>query len=312
MLNKSKITIFGGLILLASAAAAFAQTMRVYVSASGDDANSCTMTAQCRTVTKALSIVDAGGEVVITASGDYDKFVVNKSVTVAAETGVNAAIVSSVGSAISIVGVQPGDAISFRNLHLVGIGGQTSDGIINSFAGTLTVDGCVFTGFNNALTMSNVGGQLYVHDTTIRGSLFGIGILAQQSEGVLKATIDNCELEMNDTGIMISGKVSAEIRNSIFAGNTSRGLQVRSTAANWRAEALVDNCQFNHNTAGILAGATSGGFAVVRLSRSSIVNNALSGVSIGAGGTVFTLGNNVIAANFPDVNGGSLTPLAAK
>jgi hypothetical protein len=250
---------------------------------------------------------------VIDAGGDYDKFAVNKSVTISAETGVNAAIVSTAGSAIYLVGLQPTDTVSFRNLRLIGVGNQPNlDGIINSFAGTMYVDDCFFSGFSNALTMSNVSGQLYVHNTTIRNCLFGIGILGSQSEGVIKVTVDNCNLELNDTGIILLGKVSAEIRNSILAGNTSRGLQIRSTTANWRAEALVENCQFNHNTVGILVGATNGGFAIVRLSRSAVINNTLSGVSIGTNGIAYSLGNNVFASNFPDVSGGALTSLAAK
>src|SRR5262249_26556649 len=148
--------------------------------------------------------------------------------------------------------LQPTDAISLRNLHIVGAGTvQSSDGIINSFAGTLNVDNCIFTGLNSALTMSNVAGQLFVHHTVVRNSLFGIGLIGPQGEGLLKATIDSCNLEADDTGISLTGKVLANIRNSIFANNTSRGIHIRSTVVNQRAEALVDNCQINYNTAGI-------------------------------------------------------------
>src|SRR5260221_11752074 len=136
---------------------AAAQVTRVYVAANtGDDSNLCTQISQCKTITHALTVADAGGQVILTENGDYDKFFIAKSITVAAAAGVNAGIVSGGGSAISIAGVQVTDSITLRNLHLIGIGGQVSDGIINSFAGTMIVDDCTFTNFNNALTMSNV------------------------------------------------------------------------------------------------------------------------------------------------------------
>lgn len=313
--NNTKLFFFI-LTLLALADAARAQATRVYVAAnSGSDANQCVSAAPCKTVAKALTIVDAGGEIILAETGDYDSFFVAKPVTVAAADGVNASIVSSSGGAAIYVGsaLQPTDTVSIRRLHIVGAGTpQSSDGIYNSRAGTLNIDDCVFTGLNNALTMSNVAGQLFVHDTTIRGSLFGIGVIGPQGEGVLKATIDNCNLESDDTGVFLTGKVSANVRNSIMANNASRGLQIRSNALRVLTEATVENCQFNHNTAGILVGATNNGVAVLRLSRSVVTDNLLSGVSIGAGGTAYSLGNNLFAGNAPDVNGGALTPLQAK
>lgn len=316
MSSKVNPLFFSLLMTLTLAVSAAAQTTRAYVAAnSGSDANLCTSVSPCKTVTKALTVVDAGGEVILAESGDYNYFVVTKSVTVAAADGVNAGVVSSGGGSAIFVSnfLQTTDTISFRNLHIIGAGTpQSSSGIINSFAGTMIVDNCVFTGLDNALTMSNVAGQLFVHNTTIRSSLFGIGLLGPQGEGILRATIDNCNLESDDTGIFVNGKVTANIRNSVMANNTSRGLQIRSTVSGQRAQATVENCQFNHNTAGILVGATNGGFAILRLSRSIVTDNMLSGISIGTNGTAYTLGNNVIAGNFPDVNGGSLTTLQAK
>lgn len=59
---------------------------------------------------------------------------------------------------------------------------------------------------------------------------------------------------MNDTGISIGAKVTAMIRNTIAAHHTSRAVLIRSTNVNYRAEALIDNCEFNNNTVGLLVG----------------------------------------------------------
>ncbi|HJZ79493.1 MAG TPA: right-handed parallel beta-helix repeat-containing protein [Pyrinomonadaceae bacterium] len=232
--------------------------------------------------------------------------------TVAAAPGVNAAIVASGQTyAVFFVGTTSTDAVTLRNLEFKGVGDPINlIGILNSSAGTLTVEGCTFSGLDNALTMEQVAGNLFVHDSVFRNNLFGIGLFGPTGEGVLTATIDHCKLEQNDTGVSVSSKVVAVIRDTIAANNTSRGIQVRSTGTNQRAEALVVNCQLSHNSVGLNASGTNG-FAVVRLSRSAITNNALTGVNVGPNGTVYSFKDNVIAGNTTDVNG-TLSPLQAK
>lgn len=312
MSRQSKLIFLSLLLLLISGVKASAQTTRVYVANSGNDANQCTASAPCKTVIKALTVVDPGGEAVITESGDYDKFVVTKSVTVSAAPGVNAGIVATgAGYAIVVVGLTTADTVAFRNLNLKGIAAPDAPiGISNSNAGTMYVDGCTLTGFDNAIVMSNTVGQLFVHDTVIRNSLFGIGLIGPQGEGVFRVVIDHCKLELNDTGIQVGSKVVATIRDTIASNNTSRGIQVRSTGMNQRTEVLIDNCQLSHNTVGLGTSGTNG-FAVTRLTRSTITNNLQNGVVVGANGIVYTLQNNTIAGNFPDVSG-VLTPLQPK
>jgi len=158
---------------------------------------------------------------------------------------------------------------------------------------------------------TNGAGQVFIHDTTARNNSFGISLIGPQGEGFLRAVIDHCTLENNDTGVVVSSRVIATISDSVVANNTSRGIYVRSTLANQRAEALVDNCQINNNTLGLVTGG-SNGLAVTRLSRTTINNNVLNGVQIGAGGTVYSLQNNTIAGNLVDVNGAQLIPLQLK
>lgn len=307
------VLIFSALVVFTLFISAQGQTSRAYVAKSGADTNPCSDASPCKTVTKALTVVDAGGEVVIIESGDYDKFTISKSVVVAAAPGVNAAIVAS-GQTYTVlfVGLTSSDFVTFRNLEFRGVGDPTNlIGILNSTAGKLTIDECTFSGYDNALTMEQVAGQLLVHDSVFRNNLFGISLFGPTGEGLMRATIDHCKLEQNDTGVSVGSKVLAVIRDTVAVQNTSRGIQVRSTAANQRAEALVINCQLSHNTVGLNASGTNG-TALVRLAHSAITNNALTGVNIGTNGTVYSIGDNVIAGNFPDVNGGQLTPLQTK
>ncbi|MCU1268551.1 MAG: hypothetical protein JWM21_4869 [Acidobacteria bacterium] len=309
MAAKSRFIPASLALIIFTAIFAGAQTSRVFVAASGNDANLCTQSAQCRTVTKALTVVDTGGEVVITESGDYDKFQITKSVTVAAAPGVNAGIASTLGDAIFINGAAQTDAYTLRNLTLKGNLSPQSIGINEFKGGNLSIDGCTISGFDNAINVSVTVGQIFVHDSTIRDSTFGIGLIGPQSEGMLKATIDNCTIERNEIGIAIGSKVSADIRNTVIANSNSRAVQVRSTVSGQSAEALIDNCQFNHNTVGIQASATNG-FSTTRLTRSTINGNVV-GVSVGANAAVFSLQNNLISGNTTDVSG-SLSWLGPK
>ncbi|HJZ79494.1 MAG TPA: DUF1565 domain-containing protein [Pyrinomonadaceae bacterium] len=71
------VPVLSGLAVFTLSVAVRAQNARAYVAKSGDDANQCSDTSPCKTVTKALSVVDAGGQVVIVESGDYDKFTIS-------------------------------------------------------------------------------------------------------------------------------------------------------------------------------------------------------------------------------------------
>lgn len=306
--------IFLSLLLLALlfATNASAQTTRVYVAVSGNDTNQCTISAPCKTVFKAISVVDVRGEVIITENGDYDGFFVAKSVTVAATPGVNAAIVvSSSGNAIWAL-LTPADTVTFRNLNLKGTApfGVATIGIQNSHTGTMYVDGCTFTGFDTAILTTSGPGYVFIHDSVFRDNSFAVSLQGPQSEGFLTAVVAGCTMESNAKGVSVGGRVVATIRDSIFANN-DHGVSVKPAVANQRAEAVVDNCTMTGNNRGISAN-SNGGSAIVRVTRSTITKSVFDGVQILNGATVYTLQNNTINGNLVDVNGGQMIPVQLK
>ena len=287
---------------------------RVYVTMGGSDQNPCTQSSPCRTITHALNVVDAGGEVVVAESGDYDQILIGRSVTIAAAPGVNAGIVMNTAAASVIANSQPTDSVTFRNLNFKSTAPNfPADGIINVSAGTLVVEGCTFSGFGRAVSMS-VPGQLYVHDTRILACDTGIslGMPLTVTEGLLNAVIDHCRIEQSNTmGLFISSRVLAHVRDSVIAGGGGWGVRVLSNRANNLAEAELDNCEISGNVTGIFANTTNGGFASARLSRSVITRNT-TGVAVGQQNTtVFTMKDNVIEANVTNVSG-ALSPANLK
>jgi len=98
---------------------------RSFVSALGSDANACTVSAPCRTLSQALTMTNPGGEIVVVNSGEYNPATIMEPVTVSA-TGVTASITATSGSALTIN--TPGN-VTITGLGLHGQGSGV-DGVL--------------------------------------------------------------------------------------------------------------------------------------------------------------------------------------
>ena len=309
MKNKSKVIVILTAIL-ALTTAATAQTTRVYVADGGSDAALCTKSAQCKTIAKAMTVVDDGGEIIITESGDYDPFVVTKSATVAAAPGVDAGIVAGNFGAIIISSVLPINKVTVRNLNLINNSANVLTGISNSGGATLFVDHCTFTGFDLGIAQDTKAGKFFVQDSTFKNGSIGIYVNTPAAEGGMIGVVDNCRFEHNEVGIALFAKAFVTIRNSLLSDNASFGVSVISNKAGLTAEAVIDNCELSGNTDGIKIGGTTGS-SIVRLSRSTINSNTLYGVVVGQFGTFYSFQNNAINGNATDIKG-TLTQLSLR
>jgi Right handed beta helix region len=306
MIKRSNLIVSFAMLTLTLIGSASAQVTNTYVAVSGSDANPCTISQPCATVTRGVSAVDAGGKVLIIENGDYQQFSIFKSVTVAAANGIHASINATVGFAIFNNGLQPTDSITISNLNLVALNPDSS-GISNFLGGSMFIENCSFYGFKDGV-ISLRAGRTYVTNSTFRKNISGITTSGPPpgEEGLGRVTVDSCKFEANEMGINAFNRVLMNVRNSTIAGSTTTGLWVRSSTANFMGEVIVDNCQINHNTIGILANGTSGGVAAVSLSRSTITRNRQAGISLQGMGYAYSFGNNSIFGNNPDITGGNL------
>ena len=131
-------------MFLAGAPAAFALNARSAVSINGNDLNPCTVASPCRSFAAALSATAVNGEVIALDSAGYGPFTVGFSVTVSGAPGVHAAITASAGNGIDVI-TAGGDAVTIRNLVLIGAGG--ANGIDETNASNLRVLDCLIRGF---------------------------------------------------------------------------------------------------------------------------------------------------------------------
>lgn len=283
MKQLSVVFVFLALAVLVVTPAIYAQANRTWVSSVGDDANSCSRTEPCETFAGAISKTAAGGEISAIDSGDFGAVTITKSITINGP----GPFASSINGVILNAG--PNDRVVLRNLSINGVGIGTN-GIRFLSGKSLIVDHANISGFTSrGIDMSvTTNAKLFVWNTSITNGATGIFITT--TSGQAQAMIDNSHLTSLTNGIEASTNGRAAISNSIISGNSSNGI-LASTAT---SRINVDGCQISSNDlVGINASASG---AIIRIS-DNLINNNNTGISIAAGATVSSEGNNRDAGN---------------
>ena len=136
-------------------------------------------------------------------------------------------------------------------------------------------------------------GNLYVQDTTItRGGSANntTGIKLNTTTGLLLATLDNVRLEGLTVGLDVLANSRVTISNSVVSGNLQNGI----LAGNATSVINVEGTQVSFNELVGVNASVSG--SLIRLANNEIYNNS-TGISIAAGATVSSAGNNRVAGN---------------
>lgn len=291
MSRRAMLAIFLAGMLSWTLAAPVDAAPRAFVSVSGDDGNSdpttpefstlnpktdCGPVSPCRTIAKALSVLDAGGEVVLVSSGDYEPFSITggriKSVAVGAAPGVHAVITAMSGNAVTIETLSNRVAITLRGLNLNGRGGQT--GIDASGDIVLHVEDCVLDGFTgNAVAFS--GDQLHVRDTAVRnsGSDYASAIYIQFAYIV---SIDRLRMDHNRHGLVVDTGQMVTIRDSVAARQIDHAMWARGLTG--AVDLTIENCTITGTQLGsaVIAGDPAGPHAGpmrISISHSTVTSN---------------------------------------
>jgi len=292
------------LMLLIYSSASHAQAPRTFVSGLGDDGNSCSRTAPCRTFARAIVATAAGGEVIALDSAGYGTVTISAAVSLVSPPGVYAGIAVSSGNGINII-ANDGDTIVLRGLTIVNQG-SNGHGILFHSGGRLHVEGCVVNGFNigipNSSGLAFLGpGNLQVKDSFFRGNTQGILVLPPA--GSAFGSIDNVRFEGNTgAGLNVHEGATVTVRNSVSSGNVGGFTAFSESSA--PAELNIENCVASNNTTGVSSATTSTGAATVRLSNSTVTNNFNFGILVFASPAVFlSRGNNTIEGNATNISG---------
>ena len=250
-----------GIIAARITVPAFA-AQRTFVSTSGLDTSiSCALQAPCRGFTKALTLTDPGGEIIVLDSGGYGSVTINKNVSIISPSGVYAGVTVFVATD-GITVAPPAAKVALRGLSINGQGGNNG---IRVQSGEVNIESTVISNVGAAGVLVEAGTTVRLSGVTARGNTDGLRVLPGVATGVIVV-----------------------VRDSEFSGNTSAGVGVSPTAAGSNAQVTVERSSLVRNSTGasLDTGGTGSGTLVVTQSVAS--ENTSSGVlSNGSGATVW-------------------------
>src|SRR5271169_468531 len=127
MLNQHFTRSFAFVALaLAFTAGAAAQNNRSFVATTGNDANSCSAAAFCRSFEAALAVTNPGGEIVVVNSGGYGPMTISQPVVITA-IGIDASITQTTAGQQAI-NITTNGEVTITGLNLNG-GGTGQAGV---------------------------------------------------------------------------------------------------------------------------------------------------------------------------------------
>lgn len=309
---RTRLTRFAlTLILSAIALEGLAQNNRSFVATFGNDANSCTPGAECRSFNRAISVTNAGGEIIAISSGGYGSFSIAKPITVIGAPGITASI--TVGGANGIdIAAGAGDRVVIRGLNITQTAGGHS-GINAATFGALSIENCTVTGGTYGITIAGGAGSF----ATLTGNV----VRAASGEGVHLSSYSalvRCRIEGGGAGIgvaLYSGAATDAVVSAVdlVSVASSYGVYVSSNTAGHNVALNLDHAMISGNTShGFYADGSGAGAVFVRATNSMVTEN--TGIGFYQTGTASfeSLGNNLVAGNLGGDAAGTITPLAAR
>jgi hypothetical protein len=267
---------------------------RAFVSINGTDLNPCSALQPCRSFNQALTVVEAGGEIVVQNSGGYSTgFTITQSVTIDA-AGFNASVISESATDLCTITAGPSDRIVLRGISFHGA--NTGIRAINvTQVGSFYVEHCSISEFTGqGVNMPN-GGNLFITATDVRKCSNGISVgtsgatparlvahdcritecagvavfLATFGTGPVNGWMSNCTVSLGGNfgfsatvASNTSGAVALTLTHCQALGNAATGISA-STTGPASATIWIDNCVVTKNTTGISAFSGGGGTASV-------------------------------------------------
>ena len=280
---------------------------RTFVSGLGNDANPGTREQPKRTFASALTVTDAGGEVVVLDPAGFasSTLLINKSVSIIVPAGIFGGIRVTSGNAITVA-AGPSDTVVLRGLTLNSGGG--TNGIEFQSGRALHVENCIISGFTTrGIDFSPAAdGDLLVKDSIVRDNSRGIHIESSSGEAI--ASIDRCRVQGNTgIGVIATTNSRVTVRDSVATHNSSKGFYALGT----NAEMSITHCVSAHNFDGATAASSFSPPAVIRLASSTITDNA-NGLTTLQTGIIYTLGNNLVHGNSAEIGGSNLMTIPGR
>jgi hypothetical protein len=298
IVNELELRImFAVVFVISFVGAAQAQATRTFVSGVGDDANPCSRTAPCRTLSGAISKTAAGGEINSIDAVTLGAVTITKSITINVEPFLGGILVSSQnGITITDSGAN-NIVVTLRGLDFEGLSGTGNPPGINGVrilsAKSVSIENCSIRNFgNNGVSDERTGGgNLFITNTVIKNNALSNVAITGASTPAVSASLDNVKLiGSNGNGLLVSSSNTAVIRGSVVFGNLNHGILTNDA----NTDVSVDDCILSSNGTAIR---TQNGSPIVRISGNTITKNGTSLRPGSNGGQIISYGNNNISGN---------------
>ena len=254
---------------------------RVFVASYGNDANSCTFGSPCKTFKQAVNVVDAGGEVTAIDSAGFGPININKSVTITSPPGIEAGIVPTGNSAITIAP------------------GSTATVILRG----LTIDG-TGTSANYGINFESAGGALEIFNCTVRNFSSG-GIIVTMSAATSLLTSNTVVSGMPAYGIyvytFVDGAPFSVSLEGVTVNNSFVGVAA-GTDSNAAAELQISNSHFDNDGAAIDLGAAGSSAVNATLKNVTINQPGTAGIYLISSSSVYLSQVTISPASAPGIN----------
>ena len=273
-MNTSRLTLTCMLFTLLAALPAIAGP-RTFVSGLGNDANPGTREQPKRTFASALTVTNPGGQIVALDSAGYasSTLTIDKSVSIIVPPGVAGFITVSGSNGIAINAAAT-DVVSIRGLIIETSASSSGSGIVANSVGPLSIEDCTVRNFAEGILFNPTNrGRLGVHDTTVRGCVFGI-FVRNGGSALSSAVIDRARLSGNDSGLFAyaqpsGSSVDVNMTDCIVTGGNS------GIVANRHSNAIstlvrVNNCIITDNNNGVV---TFGGAQILSRGNNTLERN---------------------------------------
>jgi hypothetical protein len=292
------------LFIVSISSAASAQATRTWVSGVGDDGNSCSRTAPCKTWSGANAKTAAGGEIDAMDSGAFGSLTINKSLTL--DGGGNFASTLASNTTGFVLNGAASDQVTIRNMSIDGAGGTKGTiGIRVVSTGSVDIQSVYISNFSQrAVSIENsAAAQVQIRGCFFYNNAQTAVVVSPLVAANVQVSIDKTTISKNGVGagsaggIFVTNGGRVVVRDSHIDHNTAPGVEAGSNG-----EALIDSSDISFNSDGVK---TSGGTTSV--SRCTLNYNSGQATN-NTSGTINTYGDNRMAGNGTDNTGTGAVP----
>jgi len=268
-------------VALSLGATALAQNSRSYVSQSGSDSNSCTLTSTCRGIARAMQVTNDGGEIILLDSGSYGApFTITKSIIINA-AGIVASMTTQAAGASHIT-VNTTENVTLIGLTLHGIG-HGANGILVQQVGVLRLYNIFADGYTNDGVDFTATGNLAIYNSEFNDNTAN-GLAVTNGS----AYVQNTGFDHNNDGVFVGG-------GNVTVANSWSHYNLNGFESSGGNLVLTDSYAILNST-GLLTSSAGGSIDFVRCvvaENSTYAFNRFSGSTLSGSnpGTSVILGN---------------------